>query len=300
MSPVSRFAIFAAVLAAFAPRVFPKGISVRFLPNPPEDSVVAYRVLRADGPGLPPAQVGVVPAAGGADTLAFADTSALRGRLYLYSIIGVDAAGGASDPSESTEVALPALGLPDTLKGGSLGARWTLALGADPLSGSAPLTLSLADSSLFTMRYDSAARQIVFAPRGTALSGQVVVRATYYGKFADQGTLWIALDAPATSVAPNPSASPAWDLPATWSLGGGALRLRGPGSAAAGGPAGTWCLLNARGGIVATRALPGNGSETTWDGRDDRGRPVDPAAYLWAMRGPRGALLRSGSLRILP
>lgn len=301
MSPVSRFAFFFGGLFAFAalPAVS-KGITVRFLPNPPEDSVVSYQVLRAEGPGLAPVPVGLVPAAAGSDTFSFADTSALKGRPYLYSIVGLDAAGGASAPSESTEVAQPFLALPDTLTGDSRGARFSLALGADPLSGLAPLALSLEDSSRFTLRYDSAARQIVFAARGEAHSGPVTVRAAYFGKFTDRATVWLSMEP--TALRPRPGASapqPAWNLPAAWSPRSGSLRIRGaekPGS----GQAATWSLWTARGDAVAELALPGDGSEAVWDGRDRSGRPVKPAGYLWSARGRGGSLLRSGSLRVLP
>jgi hypothetical protein len=301
MSPVSRIAFFLAGLAAFGSLpVFPKGITVRFLPNPPEDSVVRYQVLRADGRGLAPVPVGQVSAAAGKDTLTFADTSALKGRPYLYSVIGLDAGGGASDPSESTEVAQPFLALPDTLVAGGRDARFTLSLGADPLSGAVPLSLSLQDSSLFTLRYDSAARQIVIAARGEARSGQVVVRATYFGKFTDESKVWLSLEP--TALRPRPAAAPsgAWDIPAAWSPGLGSLRIRrGEGQAGA-GTTSSWNLWTARGEAVAALALPGDGSERAWDGRDTRGRPVKPDRYLWAARGPGGLLLRSGSLRILP
>jgi hypothetical protein len=299
MSLVTRFAFFLGGLATLAASpALSKGIVVRFLPNPPEDSVVTYRVLRADGPGLAPVPVGDVPAAVSRDTFAFADSSALKGRPYLYSIIGLDAGGGISDPSESTAVATPILGLPDTLQGGAQGARWTLALGADPLAGTCPLALSLADSSRFLLRYDSAARQIVFTARGGALSGQVVVRATYFGKFTDQRTLWLSMET--TALRGGGASVRAWAIPATWSPSMGTLRLRGPERSAGLGIAGTWSLLTARGETVAVLPLPGNGSETAWNGRDPRGGEVGPASYLWAVRATGGALLRSGSLRILP
>lgn len=304
MSPVSRFAFFLWGLAALsASPAFSKGIMVRFLPNPPEDSVVTYRVLRADGPGLAPVPVGDVPAAVSRDTFSFADSTALKGRPYLYSIIGLDAGGGISDPSESTEVAMPVLGLPDTLQGGAQGARWTLAVGTDPLAGAFPLALSLADTSRFLLRYDSAARQIVFTARGSALSGQVIVRATYFGKFTDQRAVWLAMEPTALTPRPGGGATgpgQAWDLPPTWSPRSGSLRFRSPERPAGSGPAGTWSLLTARGEAVAVIALPGNGSETAWNGRDDRGSAVKPASYLWAVRAPGGSLLRSGALRILP
>lgn len=304
MSSVSRFAFFLWGIAALAASpAFSKGILVRFLPNPPEDSVVTYRVLRADGPGLAPVPVGDVPVAVIRDTFSYADTSALKGRPYLYSIVGLDAGGGISDPSESTTVATPILGLPDTLQGGALGARWTLALGADPLAGASPLALSLADSSRFLLRFDSTARQIVFTARGSALSGEVVVRATYFGKFTDQRTVWLSLQP--TTLARDPGAGASslprdWVIPSTWSPRSGALRLRSPEGSAGLGKAGTWSLLTARGEAVALLSLPGNGSETAWNGRDDRGEAVRPASYLWAVRAAGGALLRSGSLRILP
>lgn len=299
MSPASRFAfVFGGFLALAALPSFSKGILVRFLPNPPEDSVVSYQVMRADGFALAPVQVGQMAAVAGSDTLAFADTTALKGRPYVYSIIGLDAGGGASAPSESTEVAQPFLALPDTLSGGSQGARFTLSLGANPLSGSAPLSLSLEDSSRFSLRYDSAAGQIVFAPRGAARSGQVVVRATYFGKFTDRGSAWISLEA--TALRPAPGAAPrAWAVPAAWSLRQGSLRIRGE-AGSAGSAAAHWNLWTAQGETVAALAMPADGSEAAWDGRDGGGHPVKPAAYLWSARGPGGTLLRSGSLRILP
>jgi len=312
----SRIAFFrtSAVLGAFLAAIpaFPKGIAVRFLPNPPEDSVVAYRVLRADGPGLAPALVGEVPAAPGRDTLSFSDTGAIRGLAYVYSIIGLNAGGGASDPSESTEVALPSLSLPDTLHAGAHGAQWSLALGVDPLSGASPLALSLEDSSRFTLRYDPASRQAVFAARAGAVSGWAVVRAVYYGKFADRDSVWLDFASSSIGIGPGSiRAGSEWTVPSAWSPSQGALRIRGSASIGAGpaqgvarasasNPASTWSLLTARGETVASLPLPGDGSETLWDGRDAQGRSMPPACYLWAARGSRGALLRSGSLRILP
>ncbi|MBW8889552.1 MAG: hypothetical protein JF616_17490 [Fibrobacteres bacterium] len=299
MSPVSRFAFVFAGIIAFAAPSHSKGIRVRFLPNPPEDSVVSYQVMRADGLNLATVKVGQVSAAAARDTFDFADTTALKGRPYVYSIIGLDAGGGASAPSESTEVAQPFLALPDTLLGGAQGARFTLSIGANPLSGSAPLALSLEDSSRFSLRYDSAAGQIVFAPRGAARSGQVVLHATYFGKFTDQGSVWISLET--TALRPSPRTEGGiWAVPSAWSLRQGVLRIRGAAGSAGSATAANWSLWTADGGTVAVLPLPGDGSEAAWDGRDGSGRPVKPAAYLWAARGPGGTLLRSGSLRILP
>jgi hypothetical protein len=295
--------LFAICIGLAALPAFAKGITVRFLPNPAEDSVVEYRILRAE-PGLPPAQIGRVAVAAGRDTFSFADTSALKGLAYRYSIIGMNAGGGASDPSESTEVALPSLSLPDTLRADAREARWNLALSADPLSGAAPFSLSLEDSSRFVVRYDAASHQLMFAPRGEAVQGWAVVRATYYGKFADRESIWLAFEATGIKAAAPGRAGRAMGLPPTWSARQGSLRIRAapgtPGGAAGAGRAGTWDLLTAGGESVARLVLPGDASEIRWDGRDSRGRPVRPAGYLWAERGPGGALLQAGSLRILP
>jgi hypothetical protein len=307
MPSASRIAVF---LALAALQAFAKGITVRFLPNPPEDSVIEYRILRA-APGLPPSQVGRIVAAAGRDTFSFADTSALKGLAYRYSIIGMNAGGGASDPSESTEVALPSLSLPDTLRADAHGALWTLALSADPLSGEAPLALSLEDSSRFLLRYDAWTHQLTFSPRADARQGRVAVRATYYGKFADRDSIWLTFESTSIRSPAGGGAERAGRLPASWSPRSGALRLRAASAAAAGDDAprgsrtkgsgpGTWTLLTPKGESVASLDLPGDGSEILWDGNDGRGRPVDPAGYLWAERGARGALVRAGSLRIVP
>lgn len=306
MPQASRIALFL-VLASL--QAFAKGITVRFLPNPAEDSVVEYRILRA-APGLPPAQVGRIAAAPGRDTFSFADTSALKGLAYRYSIIGMNAAGGASDPSESTQVALPSLSLPDTLRAQGQGALWTLALAADPLSGEAPLALSLEDSSLFLLRYDAWTHQLDLSPRADARQGWIVVRATYYGKFADRDSIWLTFEGTAIRAHDGGGTGRAWRLPAAWSPRAGSLRLRaasapadpkdGPTQARGTRAAGTWTLLTPKGESVASLALPGDGSEILWDGRDARGRPLDPAGYLWAERGARGGLVRAGALRILP
>ncbi len=279
-----------------------KGITVRFLPNPAEDSVIEYRILRA-APGLPPAQIGRLPASPGRDTFSFADTSAARGLAYRYSIIGMNAGGGASDPSESTDVALPSLSLPDTLRAAARESYWTLALAADPLSGAAPLALALEDSSRFSLGYDAPTHRIRFSPRGQAAQGWAVVIATYYGKFADRDSIWLAFDATGIRDAMHARNGRSPHLPATWSARQGSLRIRPKGSAsdrAAGPRAGTWNLLTANGESVATVVLPDDASETFWDGRDAQGWPVHPAGYLWAERGPDGGLRQAGSLRILP
>lgn len=295
MSHAIRIALFATCIALPA---FPKGITVRFMPNPPEDSIVKYAVLRADGAGAA-VQVGEVPAVPARDTFAFSDTGAARGRAYVYSIIGLDAAGNASDPSESTEVALPSLALPDTLSGADADVRWTLPAGADPLSGAAPLSLLLEDSTRFSLRFDPLTHIAVFGARADARSGWATVRATYFGKFADRDSVWLSFGASgAVTALRAPGSGPAYRMPSSWSFARqGALRVKAD---AAAGSHGRLDIVTARGEAVASMDLPGNGSEVLWDGKDSHGRYVKPASYLWAARGPRGAMLQSGALRLEP
>ena len=313
MSSASRFAFFCAGFAAACAPAHSKGISVRFLANPSGDSVVKYAVMRADGPGQAPVQVGEVGDAGkdGAaanDTLTFPDTAAVKGRAYLYSIVALDAEGGASDPSEPTEVASPSLGLPDTLRGDAAGARWTLPAGSDPLSGSAPLALSLEDTARFSLRYDSAAHQLVFESRGETRSGWAQVRAVYFGKFVDRDSVWIDFAPGALARPGRASASADIGLPSSWSPRLGAMRIRlspltgvnGMNGASGGNSPRSLEILTARGQSVAAIPLPAGGADAFWDGRDRQGRALDPACYLWAARDGRGSLRRSGALRILP
>jgi hypothetical protein len=286
------------LLIGLALPAFAKGITVRFLPNPPEDSIAKYAVLRADGAAAP-VQVGEVPALPARDTFAYADTAAARGRAYVYSIVAIDAAGNASDPSDSTEVALPSLGLPDTLSGAAADARWSLPAGADPLTGVSPLSLSLEDTTRFSLRLDSLTHTAVFATRGAALSGWAMVRAAYFGKFIDRDSVWLSFgSAGAVTALRAPGPGPACRLPSSWSFARqGALRVQAGAAAAAHG---RLDIVTARGEAVASMDLPGNGSEVLWDGKDGHGRLVKPASYLWAARGPRGAMLQSGALRLEP
>lgn len=294
MSPLKTIAAWSTVfLCATAP--FAKGITVRFLANPPEDSLAGYAVLRSDGPGLAPRELGVVASLPGRDTLAFADSGAIRGKAYLYSIVGIDPAGARSEPSESTYVALPALALPDTLRADSSGARVRLPLGADPLSGIVPLSITSADTARASLAFDAATRDLVVKPRAGAASGWVVLRATYFGKFEARDSLWLSLETPrpgAALVGPAAAGADAFALPAAWSPARGPLRI----------PGGTGLsrldVLDIRGSVVAEVPLSGNGSEVTWDGHDRFGHPLPPAQYMWVAAGKR-ARHRSGRLRIL-
>ncbi len=298
MSPVKAIAIL--VLCAFALPAFPKGITVRFLSSPAEDSIVSYEVMRSDAPDKPCVGVGRVTVASASDTLAFADSGAARGHAYVYSIVGINGEGGRSEPSESTQVALPILSLPDTLRAAAAGAAWILAPDADPLAGLAPLSLSLsaADTARVSLAFDPLTRKAILTPRHpeTAWSGWIGLSADYFGgKFSDRDSLWLVVPgaAPVAARLPRSGIAAAFSLPAQWSPSAGAMRL----SAAT---AGRVDLVTAGGEIAASINLTGNGSEVLWDGRDAHGRALKPACYLWAARGARGAMLGSGSLRLLP
>jgi hypothetical protein len=286
--------------AACAAAVCAKGITIRFLASPPEDSIVRYAVLRGNIPGMPPDTVGKVPALPARDTLVFADSTAARGRAYVYSIIGLTAEGGASDPSESTLVALPSLSLPDTVRADSLGARLVLSAAADPLSGSGePLSLSMEDTARFSLEYDPVTRTALIRGRHGADAGWAVLSAGYFGKFRDRDSVWLILPGPAPvgarARAGTAAPPPDFALPSRWSPPAqGPLRL---GSLPGGG---RLQVLTMRGETVAELELPFAGTTADWDGRDGRGRPLKPACYLWAARGPRGVMLRSGSIRLEP
>jgi hypothetical protein len=169
-----------------------KGIHVRFLPNPAEDSIIRYQVLRAEGPGLASAPVGEIAALPLADTLGFPDSSAAKGKPYAYSIKAINAQGGVSDPSGATVVGYPALALPDTLRPDKATGqtRFVIPAASDPLRGLERMVLTLQDSTRFTLAFDSATHTAIFRTRsGRADSGWAKVSAQYFGKFADQDSV---------------------------------------------------------------------------------------------------------------
>jgi hypothetical protein len=185
-----------------------KGVLVKFLPCPPEDSVARYDVYRsADStqPGLP---VGfILPVA--VDTLRYPDPAAGKGSAWYYSIKAVNAAGLESDPSGWTEAGAPLLALPDTLRPDLSGlTRHALASSAHPLRAAAPL-FSLADSSRFLIRFDSAGARLEFLSRdGRADTGLVVVRASYYAKFSDEDTVLVIAAKRAVTALAAPGVDP--------------------------------------------------------------------------------------------
>jgi hypothetical protein len=190
------------------------GIHVRFLANPAEDSIVKYRILRAEAPGQAPLLIGEIAAALSADTLGFPDTTAAKGKPYSYSIRAVNAEGGESDPSGATLVAYPALALPDTLLPDNVSGltRFVISAASDPLRGMEPLTLVLQDSTRFTLAFDPATHTATFRTRSGRLeSGWARVSAQYYGKFSDQDSVLLVagVQAPVSLGLPMSKASAA-------------------------------------------------------------------------------------------
>jgi hypothetical protein len=276
-----------------------KGIAVRFLACPPEDSIVRYGVWRSDGAGAAPALLGEIAAAG-SDTLEFLDTAAAKGRAYAYSVTAVNAGGLASDPSEATRVGFPRLSLPDTLRlEAGRASNVALPPSADPLEGEASLLISLRDSSGFTLTYDASARSLAFRARGakgdTALA---VVRAQYFGKFGDADSLWIlaAAAAPVGLPQARPGGAGAASrpiLPARYSP-----RTQGPVAIGNTAVTGFLEIADPLGAVVSSLPVPGGGAR--WDGRDRNGSYLKPARYLWLLRDASGAPSGSGFLLIEP
>lgn len=169
-----------------------KGIQVRFLANPAEDSIVRYQILRAEAPGQPSQPIGELSALPMVDTLGFPDSSAAKGKPYTYSIKAINAEGGISDPSTATMVGFPSLALPDTLRPDNASGltRFVVSAASDPLRGFERLTLTLLDSTRFTLAFDSATHTATFRTRsGRVDSGWARISAEYYGKFSDQDSV---------------------------------------------------------------------------------------------------------------
>ena len=168
------------------------GIHVRFLANPAQDSIVKYRILRAEAPGQASQSIGEIAAPLLADTLGFPDVTAVKGKPYTYTIKAINAEGGESDPSGATVVAFPALTLPDTLRPDNASGltRFVIPAASDPLRGTERLSLTLQDSTRFTLTFDSATHTATFRTRSGRLdSGWARVSAQYYGKFSDQDSV---------------------------------------------------------------------------------------------------------------
>jgi hypothetical protein len=214
-----------------------KGILVKFLPNPAEDSIVRYDVYRSEDSGaLGSAMGSIVPTV--TDTLRYPDLAVERGRAYFYSVKAVNAGGLESDPSDRTEAGLPLLALPDTLKPDSLPglARFRLAGGARPLSR-APFALSAslgaADGARLAFRFDTASGWMEFRPTsGLGDTARVIVRGSYYDKFEDSDTMLVIVSAaaPTGTARPHAPASSRAAAPSALRISrdaGGSLRLAG-------------------------------------------------------------------------
>lgn len=212
------------------------GIRVRFLANPAEDSVVRYEVWRCDSvdayAGAASRLIGSLAADSARDTLAFPDSTARKGVAYLYSLRSLNAAGVASDFSDSARVALPRLDLPDTARPTAGLTRILLAPGAHPLAGYAPLVLALADSSRLRLVHDTAAGALVFlSPPGLSDTVTAVVRASYHGKFSDLDTVLVLTEGRIATLSIRPRRGRASAEPfLVRTAGGGSLLMAIPGS----------------------------------------------------------------------
>lgn len=254
--PLARVLPLAALAAlASALPAFPKGIRVRFLAADPADSVVRYDVYR-QAAGDSARRIGSAAPAAGADTVAFADTGAERGRAYRYCVRAVDGAGRESDPSDTTMAAIPRLALPDTLRAAAWPIAWILPAAAHPLRGTASLALELVSAApsgtapSLSLAYDTATGRIEFRasppPSGPL---RVVLRGTYLGKFSDADTAILAVAAAApASLGTSPAAADAGGVPAF-------ARARG-----------------ADGRTLPTLVTPGGGARALYDAA---GRRVD-------------------------
>lgn len=294
--------LFSRILALFSVLlcdVAAKGITVRFLANPAEDSIVRYMVYRSASAQGTAAAIGQVSASPLRDTLSYSDTSAGKGESYFYSIRAVNAAGLESDPSEATQIAFPVLSLPDTLRPDAVSRSTSVALSdaTDPLRGSVPMTFALKDSSRFTMSFDLATRTLSFRSRsGKADTGVVIARAQYFGKFEDRDTLLVMVAASqGTSVPQAREERPAGiSIPAQYSPRSGPmaiLNLPGPGRIE---------ILTALGSRMYSRSILAPKPVLLWDGLDDNGRPLSPGRYLLIVRDAAGLVREAGAFSLAP
>jgi hypothetical protein len=296
--------LISAMLALFCGQSSAKGVYVRFLANPAEDSIVRYIVYRSTVSGDSGEAVGELAAVAGRDTLSFPDSNVDRGKPYFYTITARNAGGLESDRSTETEEAFPLLSLPDTLRPDAVSrlTRVSLSSGADPMNGAAPLSVSLADSARFFVTYDAGTHRATFRSRsGLADTARLIVRAGYFGKFEDRDTALVivsasssvSISAPAIS-ASTPSLA-RMRLPAGFSIasqGGMILRdLPGPGDLQ---------ILSLSGAEVYAHRLAAAKEDLLWDGRDPSGRTLKPARYLAVVRDCRGRLLDSGVFSLAP
>lgn len=288
-----------ALCSALLCQVAAKGITVRFLASPAEDSIVRYGVYRSGSAQGPATAIGQVSASPLLDTLSFSDTSARKGESYFYSIRAVNLAGIESDPSEATQIAFPVLSLPDTLKPDAASRTTSISLpeSTDPLRGYAPLSVALKDSSRFTMAFDLATRTLSFRSRtGKADTGAVIARADYYGKFEDRDTLLVIVAATqASSLRQAPVESKVdVSFPASHSLRSGfmtILNLPGPGRLE---------IMTALGSRMYSRSILSPKPALLWDGADNEGRPLRPGRYLLVIRDAAGSIRESGAFTLSP
>jgi|GEM_PF-6489094 len=274
-----------------------KGITVRFLASPPEDSIAQYTVYRSGSAQGPVSLIGQVSASPHKDTLSFSDTSVNKGTSYFYSIRAVNREGIESDPSEATQIAFPVLSLPDTLRPDAASRATSIALSEaiDPLRGSVPLSVALKDSSRFTMAFDLATRTLSFRSRsGRADTGAVIARAEYFGKFGDKDTLLVIVAASQTSSLRPAGEDRAAEIafPAFHSPRSGPMAIRnlpGPGRLE---------ILTALGSRLYSHNLLSPRPVLLWNGRDNEGRPLRPGRYLLVVRDAAGSIRETGAFTL--
>lgn len=200
------FAAAAFIAALAADPGHSRGILVRFLASPGEDSVARYDVYRGR-PGDSALRIGSLPAAPGSDTLTYPDSGAAKGVAYRYAIRAVATSGLESDPSDSTWIGTPRLALPDTLRipaGGP--ARIALPPEAHPLIGHAPLLLAIDREDRLRLRHDTAAGSLELHARDYRPDTvRAVIAASYHGKFQDADTVVVILEGMSATSAAAPS-----------------------------------------------------------------------------------------------
>jgi hypothetical protein len=274
-----------------------KGITVRFLASPQEDSIVRYAVYRSGSAQGADSAIGQVSASPYRDTLGYSDTTARKGESYFYTIRAVNAAGLESDPSEATQIGFPVLSLPDTLRPEAASRTTSIALPEtnDPLRGSTPLSVALKDSSRFTMAFDLATRTLTFRSRsGKADTGAVIARAEYFGKFEDRDTLLIMVAAsPGTSLTPALQQKPAGiSFPALHSPRSGPmaiLNLPGPGRLE---------ILTPMGSRMYSQSILAPRPVLLWNGADNHGHLLGPGRYLLLVRDETGSVREAGAFTL--
>ena len=288
------------VIVGIAAWAHPKGILVKFLPNPAGDSVVRYDVYRSEKPGDTGSAIGEIHTGLNQDTLRFPDLSVQKGIAYFYSVRAIDDSGNISPFSPQTRVGLPRLNLPDTLRPDPTSklTRFVLAAAGQPLKGSETLVLEVLDPDRIDIVFSDSAGRADFRSRsGKADTARVIVRATYLGKFEDRDTLIaIVPEGNASGSLARLSVRPgAMVFPARFSPSRQGqmviTNLPGPG----------WLeILSPLGRSVMRHATRQTSDAFSWDGRDGNGQALPLSHYVLVARSRDGRILDRGSFLLTP